>query len=99
MPIDWTPEDYWSPGERAEYKAAARRVIAFHFERYKDKPKVEETIPEPPAPILRADPEPLSVTPKATSKEPRYPKGAMRVSYGLNAKARQAKEESPSGTK
>jgi len=92
MPIDWTSE------QEAEYRAAAKRVIEFHFGRYKEKPEVEETAPEPPAPVLRPDPEPLPVTPKVTSKEPRYPKGALRVSYGMNTKARQAKEESSSGT-
>jgi len=92
MPIDWTPE------QEAECRAAARRVIAFHFGRYKEKPKVEETAPEPPAPAMRPDPEPLPVTPSPASKQARYPKGALRVSYGLNAKARQAQEESFSGT-
>ena len=92
MPIDWTSE------QETEYRTAAKRVFEFHFGRYKEKPKVEEAAPEPPAPALRPDPAPLPVTPSPASKQARYPKGALRVSYGLNAKARQAKEETSSGT-
>ncbi len=80
MPIEWSAE------EEVEYKAAAKRVIEHYFGGYKKK--IEPVVESEPV-KAKPDPEPLPVTPKVTSKEPRY-ESALGVSYGMNSKGRKS---------